>query len=52
MNLIAQSAFREVITNSRFNLLILTYILVNTGKNFSTIHFQLNYIDVLEVVIL
>ena len=28
---------------------LLTYILMNTVKNFITIHLQLNYIDVLEV---
>ena len=34
------------------NLLLLIYILINTVKTFSTIHLVLNYIDVLEVVIL
>ena len=34
------------------NLLLLIYILINAVKNFSTIHLVLNYIDVLEVVIL
>ena len=28
---------------------LLTYILMNTVKNFITIHLRLNYIDVLEV---
>ena len=38
--------------NVRFNLLLLIYILINTDKNYNITHLQLNYRDVLEVVIL
>ena len=38
--------------NAWLNLLSLIYILMDTVSNFTTIHFRLNYIDVLEVVIL
>ena len=33
-------------------LLLLIYILMNTVKNFNSIHLRLNYIDLLEIVIL
>ena len=33
-------------------LLLLIYILMNTVKNYPTIHLRLNWIDMLEVVIL
>ena len=36
----------------RLNLLLLICILMNKVKNFTTIHFRLNYIDVMEVAIL
>ena len=38
--------------NVKFNLPLLIYILMNTVKNFTTIHLRLSWIDVLEVVIL
>ena len=37
--------------NVLLNLLLLINILMNTVKNFITIHLLLNYIDMLEVVI-
>ena len=37
---------------TKFNLLLLIYILMNTVKNYSTINLWLNEIDALEVVIL
>ena len=37
-------------SNARFNLPLLIYILMSTVKNFITIHFRLNQIDVLEAV--
>ena len=40
-----------IIKNARFNLLLLIYILMNTVKNFTTIHLRLNEIHVLEIVI-
>ena len=52
MDLIIQNAFRLVIRNERFNLLLLIYILMNTVKNLTTICLQLNYRNVLEVAIL
>ena len=36
----------------RFNLLLLVYILTNTAKNYTIIHWQSNKIDAQEVVIL
>ena len=36
----------------RFNLLLLVYILTNTAKNYTIIHWESNKIDVQEVVIL
>ena len=38
--------------NVLFNLPLLIYILMNAVKNFTTIHLQLNWIVVFEVVIL
>ena len=38
--------------NARFNLFLLIYILMNTVINFTVIHLQLHYINVLEVVII
>ena len=32
----------KLIKNARFNLPLLIYILMNTVKNFTTIHFRLN----------
>ena len=52
MDLIIQSGYCKAIRNVRFNLLLLIYILINIFKNFTAIHFQLNWIDVQEVVIL
>ena len=46
------NAFLYVTKNVRFNPFLLIYILVNTFKNFTTIPFWLNSIDVLDVVIL
>ena len=39
-------------SNVRLNLLSLIYILMNTRKDYVTIHLQLTEIDVLEVVTL
>ena len=36
----------------KFNILLLIYILMNTLKNYTTIHLRLNLIDVLKVAIL
>ena len=47
-----QNAFLKVTKNARFNLPLLIYIPMNTVKNFTIIHLQLNWIDVLQVVIL
>ena len=47
-----ESALLKQSKNAWLNLLSLIYILMNTVSNFTTIHFRLNYIDVLEVVIL
>ena len=52
MPLATQKVYYEVIKNMRFNLLLLNYILMNTAKNFTTIHLQLNKTNVLEVVII
>ena len=38
------------LSNQKFNLLLLIYILMNTVKNYTTIYLQLNQMDVLEVV--
>ena len=46
------NAFLYVTKNVRFNPFLLIYIQVNTFKNFTTIPFWLNSIDVLDVVIL
>ena len=47
-----ESALVKQSKNAWLNLLSLIYILMDTVSNFTTIHFRLNYIDVLEVVIL
>ena len=47
-----ESALLKQSKNAWLNLLSLIYILMDTVSNFTTIHFWLNYIDVLEVVIL
>ena len=47
-----ESARLKQSKNAWLNLLSLIYILMDTVSNFTTIHFRLNYIDVLEVVIL
>ena len=47
-----ESALLKQSKNAWLNLLSLIYILMDTVSNFTTIHFRLNYIDVLEVVIL
>ena len=39
-------------SNHTKSLLLLTYILMNTVRNYPIIHLQLNWIDVLEVVVL
>ena len=41
MPLTTQKVYYKVIKNMRFNLLLLNYILMNTAKNFTTIHLQL-----------
>ena len=41
-----QSEMYDLLT---YILILLTYMLMNTVKNFTTIHLRLNYIDVLEV---
>ena len=51
MPLTIQNVYHFVIKNSKFSLLLLIYILMNTVKNYTAIHLQLNYINVLEVVI-
>ena len=47
---------KNVFLNNRkikkFNILLLIYILMNTLKNYTTIHLRLNLIDVLKVAIL
>ena len=47
-----ESALLKQSKNAWLNLLSLIYILMDTVSNFTTILFRLNYIDVLEVVIL
>ena len=47
-----QNVYHKVTKNMKFNLLLLIYILTSTDKNFTSIPFRLNYIYVLEVVIL
>ena len=39
-------------SNNTKSLLLLTYILMNTVRNYPIIHLQLNWVDVLEVVVL
>ena len=39
---IIQDVYPEVIKNAKFSLLLLIYILMNTIKNYTTIHLQLN----------
>ena len=43
---VKQSEMYDLLT---YILILLTYMLMNTVKNFTTIHLRLNYIDVLEV---
>ena len=50
MCVLKYSKMRDLPT--KFNLLLLIYILMNTVKNYSTINLWLNEIDALEVVIL
>ena len=52
MPLATQKVYYKVIKNMRFNLLLFNYILMNTAKNFTAIHLQLNKTNVLEVVII
>ena len=52
MFLTKQNVYPDVIKNARFNLLLLIYILMSTVKNYITIRFQGNEIDVLEFVML
>ena len=51
MDLIIQGVVKqsEMYDLLAYILILLTYILMNTVKNFTTIHLRLNYIDVLEV---
>ena len=42
----------KCVSLSNKNLLLSIYVPMNTVKNYATIHFQLNHIDVLEVVLL
>ena len=50
MCVLKYSKMRDLPT--KFNLLLLIYILMNTVRNYSTINLWLNEIDALEVVIL
>ena len=47
-----QNVYCYVIKNLRLNLLLLIHMLINTLKDYITIHLQLIWIDILEVLIL
>ena len=47
-----QNVSPKVIKNARFNLPLLIYTLINTTKNYTTIHLRSNLANVLEYVIL
>ena len=52
MDPIIKNVYCSAIKNVRFDLLLLICNLMNIAKNYTIIHLQLSYIDVLEVVIL
>ena len=52
MLLTVQNVCLSGITNAKFNLLLLIYILMNAIKNRTTIHLRLNKTNALEVVII
>ena len=47
-----QNVYCYVVKNLRLNLLLLIHMLINTLKDYITIHLQLIWIDILEVLIL
>ena len=47
-----QNVYCYVVKNLRLNLLLLIHMLINTPKDYITIHLQLIWIDILEVLIL
>ena len=47
-----QNVYCYVVKNLRLNLLLLIHMLIKTLKDYITIHLQLIWIDILEVLIL
>ena len=52
MPLTIHTTYPQIIKNATFKLFLLIYILMNTANNYTTIHLQLNWTNVLEVITL